>query len=404
MRATSETRVLYLGRHPYAYAAVKQQLAIAAGGPFHVIWADDGNRVEQCITEHQPDVALIEQEGGEPAGCGLFCGPDGGAPAIPVVMLMEAAHPADAVRARELGVEDCLLRQHLTPELLARSLQYAIERFEMRAKLRQAKEELEARVRDRTAELERANAELERFAHIVAHELQMPLKTIRKHLAKLTEEEEAKPGENGDSLHFFFLCKAAESAERMSALIRQVLEYARVGGQRGCLRHIDLNTVVKRVLGDLAAAVEGSGARIEVEALPEVLGEPTLLGQLFENLLGNALKFSGDAAPRVRLWSERCEDDRWLLAVRDEGVGIGDGDAAKIFDIFHRGRACSNVPGDGIGLALCKRIVECHGGRIWVASRPGEGATFLFTLPAAPVREPRYPSGYSYERNPANQA
>jgi light-regulated signal transduction histidine kinase (bacteriophytochrome) len=178
-----------------------------------------------------------------------------------------------------------------------------------------------------------------------------------------------------------FLEYAVDGADRMRDMIDGLLQYSRVETQGTPLEPVDLNEVLDVVYDDLQVRIEESDADVETGSLPRVMGDPSQLRQVFQNLLSNAIEYSGDEPPRIDVSAERDGAD-WVVSVRDQGVGIDPDDADRIFEVFQRLHTHDEHPGTGIGLALCQRIVERHGGDIWVDAEPGEGATFSFTLPA----------------------
>jgi len=178
-----------------------------------------------------------------------------------------------------------------------------------------------------------------------------------------------------------FIGYAVDGVNRMQSLIADLLAFSRVGSRGGGFEPTDLDPVLQRALANLEAAIEESGARVTADALPTVRGDAVQLGQLFQNLVGNGVKFRGEDVPRVHVSAERAGGE-WRLSVRDNGIGIEPEYVERIFVIFQRLHGRAEYPGTGIGLAICKKIVERHGGRIWVESRPGQGSTFYFTLPA----------------------
>ncbi len=234
-----------------------------------------------------------------------------------------------------------------------------------------------ARLAQQTAELERSNAELQQFAYVASHDLQEPLRMV----ASYTQLLARRYGDKLDADALEFIDFAVDGARRMQALINDLLAYSRVGTRGAEFAPTDCNAVVDQVLADLGAAIEDEHAVVTRGDLPTVLGDAGQLSQLFQNLIGNAIKFHGERAPRVAVAAER-RDDEWLFTVRDNGIGIEPEYADRIFVIFQRLHSRAEYPGTGIGLAICKKIVERHGGRIWMESTPGEGTTFYFTLPA----------------------
>ena len=178
-----------------------------------------------------------------------------------------------------------------------------------------------------------------------------------------------------------FIGFAVDGVTRMQRLINDLLAYSRVGSRGGELLPTSAGEAAHQALTQLQAAVDETGARVSIGDLPEVNADATQLTQLFQNLIGNAIKFHGDAPPEVKV-EARAQGSEWLFSVADNGIGVDPQYAERIFVLFQRLHSIDKYQGTGIGLALCKRIVERHGGRIWLESEPGEGSTFWFTLPA----------------------
>jgi len=239
-----------------------------------------------------------------------------------------------------------------------------------------ARQELE-----RTAEeLRRSNAELEQFAYIASHDLQEPLRMV----ASYTQLLERRYAAQLDDAAREFIGYAVDGAKRMQAFITGLLRYSRVGTEPRVLEEVNLQSVFEAAVANLRIAIEESGARVESRDLPVVRGDPRQLTQVFQNLIGNALKFrKRDTPPRVEARAERTRDF-WLVSVRDNGIGLDPRFSERVFIIFQRLHTRDECEGTGLGLAICKKIVERHGGRIWVESKEGEGATFSFTLPVRP--------------------
>jgi signal transduction histidine kinase len=233
-----------------------------------------------------------------------------------------------------------------------------------------------AEVAQRTEELERSNEELDRFASVVSHDLQAPLATVSMYAQLL----ERRHGESlGDDRRIVDgICQATGQSRE---LIRDLLEYSKAGRGELRARPVDTNHLVGEVLEMLAAPIQEAGAAVDVDELPGVTGDPANLRQVFQNLISNAIKFS-EEEPHVSVSAER-RDGVVRFAVADNGIGMDPKDAKEIFEPFHRLHGGSHYPGTGIGLAVCERIVEHHGGRIWAESQPGEGSTFRFELPAS---------------------
>lgn len=244
--------------------------------------------------------------------------------------------------------------------------------------------DLERRVAERTAELNerakdlaRSNSELQQFAYVASHDLQEPLRMVASFTQLLAKRYKDKLDDDArDFINF-----AVDGATRMQTLISDLLNYSRVGTQGKPFAITEMDALLKRVLESLQFGIEESGAVISSDPLPSVMADPQQLGQLFQNLLANAIKFHGEQPPRIRILAERIGAD-WKISVRDNGIGISQEHADRIFVIFQRLHTKTEYPGTGIGLAICKKIVERHGGRIWIEPSPAGGTTFCFTIPA----------------------
>lgn len=178
-----------------------------------------------------------------------------------------------------------------------------------------------------------------------------------------------------------FIGYAVDGVTRMQELINDLLAYSRVGRNRRAFTEVDMNAVARDVLQDLERAIADAGATVTVDELPVVRGDRPLLAQVLQNLVSNAIKFRGEEPPRVHIGARR-EGAQWLFHVRDNGIGIAPEYSERIFALFQRLHGRGEYPGTGIGLSICRKVIEHHGGRIWVESVEGEGATFYFTLPA----------------------
>lgn len=233
---------------------------------------------------------------------------------------------------------------------------------------------LERAVAARTEELARSNRELEDFAAIVAHDLRSPLMTISGYCHMLQEEF----GSRCDGAAADYLTQIHAGVARMERLIEGVLEYSRVGRLRQPLEQVDMGSALVQAKANLDASIREHGVRIEAGDLPSVIGDQTQLVQLLQNLLDNAIKFRRQQPPSIRLSASR-DGDGWRFAVADDGIGIAKEHFDCIFQTFQRLRG-HECPGTGLGLAICKKIVEWHGGRIWLDSVVGQGTTFYFTL------------------------
>jgi light-regulated signal transduction histidine kinase (bacteriophytochrome) len=239
---------------------------------------------------------------------------------------------------------------------------------------------LELRVQERTRDLARSNAALERFGYVIAHDLRAPLRTIKSYTQKLPVAELVKlDPESGDCL-----TRIVNAADRMRIQIDDLLTYSRVRTEGKEPAPTDCRAALAAAFANLQADIDESGAQVTTDRLPEVLADKSQLVQVFQNLLNNALKFRADRPPRIHVGARR-DEDLWLLWVADNGIGIESQYLQRIFGLGERLHGIAKYPGNGIGLATCERIVQRHGGRIWADSPgPDQGSTFLFTLRAVP--------------------
>ena len=272
---------------------------------------------------------------------------------------IEPQGPKD-IRAIAVDVED--MRQRIVAEL-------------------DASRSAEARLDEQAIELRRSNAELEQFAYVASHDLQEPLRKVTSFCQLL----EKRYGDELDERGVEYIGYAVDGAKRMQVLINDLLTFSRVGRLNSAQAEVDLDTGLNDALENLALAIEETGAEIvrPAEPLPRVVGDPTLLAMLWQNLIGNAMKFHRDGVP-PRLVIEcrpEADQDRFLLTLSDNGIGIAPEFVDKVFIIFQRLHGRDSYGGTGIGLALCKKIVEHHGGTIWIDTTYTDGTRFVFTLP-----------------------
>ncbi len=228
-------------------------------------------------------------------------------------------------------------------------------------------------------ELRRSNEELQRFAYVASHDLQEPLRTVASYVQLLERRYKDKLDDDARE----FIGYAVDGSRRMQHLVEDLLALSRVGSRGIELVPMEADTALDAALSDMQLAIDESKATVERSPLPTVRADSRQLVQLFSNILGNAIKFSGDSPPRIEISAER-QGRFWAFNVHDHGIGIEPQYYERIFVIFQRLHGRGEYPGTGIGLAICKKIVERHGGSIWVESQPGKGSTFSFTLPAIP--------------------
>ena len=231
-------------------------------------------------------------------------------------------------------------------------------------------------LRQATQELQRSNAELEQFAYVASHDLQEPLRMVTSYLQLLERRYKANLDQDASD----FIAFAVDGAARMQTLIQDLLTYSRVGTRGASFKPTECQAVLEQVLMNLEVAIAESDADISSGALPSLSADASQLAQLLQNLIGNAIKFRGDSPPRIRVEAAQRSDE-WLFSVQDNGIGIDPRYSDRIFQVFQRLHGIGQYPGTGIGLAVCKKIVERHQGNIWVESQPDDGATFCFTIP-----------------------
>ncbi|HXG62175.1 MAG TPA: ATP-binding protein [Planctomycetota bacterium] len=253
----------------------------------------------------------------------------------------------------------------------------AVEDITDRRRAERALEAYRDRLERANAELARSNADLEQFAYVASHDLQEPLRMVASYTQLL--ERRYKDALDQDARDF--IAFAVDGATRMKAMINDLLAYSRAGSARGPRTEVSLDRVLDDALANLSSAIAESGAVVTRDPLPRVWGDASQLLLVFQNLISNAVKFRRGPGVRIRV-SASAGAGEWTISVADDGIGIDPSFFGRLFVVFQRLNSRSEFPGNGIGLATCKRIVERHGGRIWVESSPGKGSTFFFTLPA----------------------
>ncbi len=234
----------------------------------------------------------------------------------------------------------------------------------------------EAKLVDSVKHLALSNRDLEQFAYVASHDLQEPLRMVSNYCQLLGRRYKGRLDADADD----FINYAVDGAQRMQRLIDDLLAYSRVGSRRGKPVRTQVESAFQEAVRNLAASIQESGATITHDVLPELEADPNQLTQLLQNLLGNAIKFRGKQGPKIHVSAEK-RNGEWLLGVHDDGIGIAPEYREQIFVIFQRLNAKQDYPGTGIGLAICKKIMDTHGGRIWVEPKAGPGTTFRFVFP-----------------------
>lgn len=282
---------------------------------------------------------------------------------IPVVLVSGALGELKAVECIKQGAADYVLKDQLTR--LPQSVRRVLEEKRLRDENRRTQEELA-----------RSNRDLEQFAYVASHDLQEPLRMVATYTQLLAEKYQGKLDENADK----YIRYAVDGALRMQALVKDLLAFSRVGRQGRSPRPTNCEAMVRCAMANLQSSIQETGARVIFESLPSVVADGSELIQLFQNLIGNAIKFRSSRAPEIRITAQKKKTE-WAFSVADNGIGIAVEHAEEVFVIFKRLHTSAEYPGNGIGLSICKKIVEQNGGRIWVESTPGEGSTFHFTWP-----------------------
>ncbi|MEI6815065.1 MAG: CHASE3 domain-containing protein [Bacteroidota bacterium] len=247
--------------------------------------------------------------------------------------------------------------------------------------IKKMNEELENRVELRTAELKRSNEELQQFAYVASHDLQEPLRMVASYVQLLEKKYKGQLDEKADTYIGF----AVDGASRMKALINDLLDFSRVDSKAKSMKPTDMNETIEEVTHNLKMAIKENKASVEVIGnLPTIIAESIQMVQLFQNIINNAIKFKGEKTPIIRISSEELKD-KWLFTIRDNGIGIEKEYWDRIFIIFQRLNNREEYPGTGIGLSICRKIVERHEGKIWLESEMGKGTTFHFTIHKFPI-------------------
>jgi len=279
----------------------------------------------------------------------------------------------DKCGANEFSAGDERLATALAPQV-AVAYENAL-RYEA---IRRYASNLEQRVQERTTELQRSNAELEQFAYVASHDLQEPLRKVVGYTQLLAKRYQSKLDADANELINY----AVDGAKRMQQLIQDLLTYSRVGTLAEGMAPVNCEATLGQALHNLQVTIEETGSVVTHDPLPTIPADAGQIVQLLQNLIGNAIKFHGDQQPRVHV-GVLCTDQEWVFSVRDNGIGIDPQYADRIFRMFQRLHSQSAYSGTGIGLANCQKIVQHHGGRIWVESQPSQGAIFFWTIPKA---------------------
>jgi signal transduction histidine kinase len=341
--------------------------------------------LEAAEGRHRPALALLDHRLPDTTGIEVATAMRSKDPDLAVVLLTGYASTESAIAA--IGVVDDYLLKPVPPDELVRFVTAGLERTRLRRenrhlvdRLHEMNSSLEETVAelDRQAdELRRSNAELEQFAYIASHDLSEPLRTIAGYVGLIARRYRGQIDEDADR----FIKHTEDGCKRMRALIDDLLSYSQAGRSGDLSALVDPTEIVRGVLTSLSAAVAEGAASVELDRLPTVQADPGQLAQLFQNLIANSLKFTTPGiTPSIRITAEQHDGD-WVFVVADNGIGIDPEYRERIFRMFQRLHPREAYDGTGIGLAICLRIVQAHGGRIWVEDQRGGGSRFCFTLP-----------------------
>lgn len=336
---------------------------------FEVRKALSGQRAIASVQADPPDLILLDIKMPEMNGYEVcqHLKANSSTCEVPIIFISALDDALDKVRAFAVGGVDYVTKPFQEIEVLARiEHQLRIQR-------------LQHQLIEQNEELARSNRELEQFAYVVSHDLQQPLQSVTGFVKLLLLKYE----DTLDEFAFDYLNRIHDAGSRMQRLIQDLLAYSRVGRQHQEFQAVDCNLILKQVLDNLQMTIAEKQVKLTYDSLPTVMGNETQLIQLFQNLISNAIKFvQPDAVPQVKILV-KLQEQQWLFGVQDNGIGIEPQNLERVFEIFQRTQSAKNYPGTGIGLATCKKIVESHGGQIWVESQLDVGTTFHFLLTGA---------------------
>ncbi|MGB7273007.1 MAG: response regulator [Geitlerinemataceae cyanobacterium] len=379
---------------PHRAAPIKASVLVVDDKPENLrllsaILTDRGYEVRQALSGHMaitaihtrpPDLVLLDIKMPDINGYQVCkqLKTDERTRRIPVIFLSALDRSPDKVKGFSAGGVDYITKPFQESEVVVR-VEHQLEIARLQAQLERQNAQLQQEIHDRIAtekELLRSNEDLEQFARAVSHDLQQPLqsilgfgKIILQKYPYLLESDICK-----------YLSRIVQAGERMQQLIEDLLAYSQVEVSRS-LEVVDCNEILAEAMENLEAAIAKTNAKVNIKPLPRLKGKSAQLIQVFQNVLGNALKFTHpNIPPKIKVWADEREDE-WVFQVRDNGIGIEPHHFDRLFQLFARLHPNDRFPGTGIGLATCKKIVESHGGNIWIESTPGKGTTFLFTLP-----------------------
>ncbi len=302
---------------------------------------------------------------------------------IPIIFLTADNNPSPNIfKGYQLGAVDYILKP-IVPEILKAKVgvfaDLYLKNYELETMSKNLAQ-LNEQLHQRTIELERSNKELEKFAYVSSHDLQEPLRTITSYIQLLQK----KMSNDLDEETVEYMNFVVNASQRMRNIIISLLEYSRINREVKPFQQVQIHSVLKDVQENMFLSIRDNKVRIETGELPVVTADYTQITMLFQNLIGNAIKFRSEKDPQIQITAKK-EGDNYVFSVQDNGIGIDPKHENKIFEMFQRLNHKEKYPGTGIGLAICKKIVERHGGSIWMSSEKDRGSTFYFTLKAKPA-------------------
>jgi len=335
----------------------------------HVVQSDGDFKAR--LKEALPDIILADYNLGQWRGMDAVEILRKGRLDIPLILVSGALGDETAVECIKQGATDYVLKDKLArlPAAMHRALQEKRLRLERR--------EAETNLAKKVEELARSNRDLEQFAYVASHDLQEPLRMVSAYTQLLSDRYRGKLDEQADKyIHY-----AIDGATRMQDLIHDLLRFSRVGRQEMVLQSADIKLVVEQAIVNLKVSIDETSSTVNCGPLPIVMANGPQLEQVFQNLIGNAIKFRDGAIPVIKIGAE-LKGGNWIFSVSDNGIGIAPEHSEVIFTIFQRLHTRAEYSGNGIGLAICKKIIEQHGGTIWLGDHSGPGCTFNFSIPA----------------------